>query len=314
MSNIGEGLTVAPAAATPGRSRLAARRRKYLWAYAMVLPNLCGLLLFYIWPVFQTFYYSFTKWGYFGGVQWVGLQNYIRLLHDRELRDALVHTLEYVVITVPLSICCGLVVAVLLNQRVKGVSLYRTLYFIPVVTMPAAVAMVWGWLYNSDYGLINFALRSVGLGGPHWLTDPRIALPAVALVGIWQSIGSNMIYFLSGLQAIPSTYYESAAIDGATAVQRFFRITLPLLTPTTFFVLVISLIGAFQVFDLIYMMISPNSPVISSSETIVYLFYKQAFALNDKGYGAAIAFLLFFIIMAVTLVQMRLQKRWVHYQ
>ncbi|MDP9313230.1 MAG: sugar ABC transporter permease [Chloroflexota bacterium] len=279
----------------------------------MIAPMLLGLCIFYVWPALQTLYFSFTEWGAFGKYQWSGADNYQRLLRDAEVWQALRNTLLYTALSVPISIALAIGIAVLLNQHIRGVGVYRTLFFLPAVTMPAAIAMVWQWLFNGDYGLINYLLSFLGLEGPRWLSHPRLALYSVVAVGVWASIGSNMVIFLSGLQGIPRTYYEAAEIDGAGPFRQFFRITLPLLTPTIFFATVLSLISAFQVFDLIYLMIGPNSPVIDNTQSVVYLFFEQAFLLNDKGYAATIIMLLFVIILAVTSLQFRLQRRWVHY-
>ncbi len=288
--------------------------RDFIWAYLMIAPLMLGLLIFYIWPVFQTFYFSFTTWGDFGTYQWSGLNNYQQLLHDPDLLGALTNTLIYTVLAVPGSIAVSIVVAVLLNQKIRGVGLYRTLFFLPAVTMPAAIAMVWKWLYNGDYGLINYILSLVHIHGPRWISDPHLALYSLILVAIWGSIGSNMVLFLAGLQSISSVYYEAAALDGANRFQTFFRITLPLLSPTIFFQTVVSMISAFQMFDLLFLMFEGSSNlVVNSTQTVVYLFYENAFQLNNKGYAAAIAVLLFVIILGVTIVQFQLQKRWVHY-
>ncbi len=287
--------------------------RDLFWAYLMIAPLMLGLLVFYIWPVFQTFYFSFTKWGAFGKYHWTGLSNYAQLLLDPDLGGALRNTLIFTVLSVPGGIALSLLVAVLLNQKIRGVAVYRTLYFLPAVTMPAATAVVWKWLYNGDYGLINSVLGLVHIQGPRWVSDSHIALYSLILVAIWSSIGNNMVLFLAGLQGIPATYYEAASLDGAGPFHIFFRITLPLLSPTIFFTTVISLIGAFQVFDLIFLMFGPTSLVIDSTQSVVYLFYKNAFLIENKGYAATIAVLLFVIILGVTAIQFQLQKRWVHY-
>ncbi|QBD83661.1 sugar ABC transporter permease [Ktedonosporobacter rubrisoli] len=284
----------------------------------MIAPLFLGLLIFYIWPAIQTFYFSFTKWGAFGKYSWTGLNNYAHILSDPDIKSALLNTLIYTVLSVPGSIVASLIVAILLNQKIRGVGIYRTLYFLPAVTMPAAIAVVWRWLYNGDYGLINAVLRPFGIHGPHWISDPHTALLAAIVVAIWSSIGNNMVLFLAGLQSIPSTYHEAAALDGASRTSRFLRITLPLLSPTIFFVIVMSMISAFQVFDLIYLMFGAGStlstnPALGAAQTIVYLFYQNAFMVDNKGYAAAIAIILFVIILCVTAVQFRLQKRWVHY-
>ncbi len=296
-----------------GRGLSSARRADWFWGYLMIAPMLLGLGIFYVWPALQTLYFSFTEWGAFGKYQWSGTDNYQRLFRDREVWQALRNTLVYTALSVPISIILAIGVAVLLNQRIRGVGLYRTLFFLPAVTMPAAIAMVWQWLFNGDYGLINYLLSLVWIDGPRWLSHPQLALYSLVAVGVWSSIGFNMVIFLSGLQGIPRSYYEAAEIDGASPLRQFFRITLPLLTPTIFFATVLSLITSFQVFDLIYLMIGPNSPVIDNTQSLVYLFFELAFLLNDKGYAATITVLLFGIILVVTVLQFRLQRRWVHY-
>lgn len=290
------------------------KRSDYLWAYLMIAPTMLGLFIFYLWPIIQTFYYSFTEWGAFGQYEWTGLDNYKRMLGDLNLLQSFKNTGIYIIFTVPVGIFLSIIVAVLLNQKIKGKSIYRTLYFLPVITMPAAIAMVWKWIYNADYGLLNYSLSLVGIKGPHWVSDPNIALYSIIVVAIWSGIGYNMVIFLSGLQGIPKMYYEAAEIDGAGPFRVFFKITLPLLSPVIFFVSIMSLIGAFQVFDLIFMMIGKGSTAVESTQSIVYLFYQHAFVLNEKGYAAAIAVLLLIVILIITAIQMVLQKKWVHYE
>ncbi|MGW4407879.1 carbohydrate ABC transporter permease [Nonomuraea sp. NPDC004702] len=298
------------AAAPPGRRS----RRDWLWGYGLIAPMALGLAVFYLWPIVQTLYLSFTESGVFGGQTWVGLDNFIALLGDEEMAGALRNTLLYsvlVLVGVPLSI----VIAALLNvPGLRGLGFYRTLYFLPVVTMPAAVGLTWRYLYNGDFGPINYLLGLAGIDGPYWVSDPEFAIYAVAVVGIWTSLGYNAVLFLAGLQGIPKHYYEAASIDGAGRVRQFFRITLPLLTPTTFFVVVITLINTLQVFDLVYLMIDTKSPALAGSRTIVYLFYEQGFVQNSRGYAAAIAVVLLALILMLTAVQFRLQRRWVHYE
>ncbi|GAA0929755.1 sugar ABC transporter permease [Nonomuraea longicatena] len=289
-------------------------RREWIWGYALVAPMAIGLAVFYLWPVVQTLYLSLTESGVFGGHTWVGLANFAELFGDAELLGALGNTLTYALLVlagVPVSI----VIAVLLNVRgLRGLSVYRTLYFLPVVTMPAAVGLTWRYLYNGDFGLINYLLAKVGIDGPYWMGDPKYAIYAIAVVGIWSSIGYNAVLFLAGLQSIPRPFYEAASIDGAGRMRQFFRITLPLLTPTTFFVMVITVISALQVFDLVYLMIDLNSPALAGSRTIVYLFYEKGFVQNQRGMAAAIAVLLLGLILVLTAIQFRLQKKWVHYE
>jgi multiple sugar transport system permease protein len=289
-------------------------RTDVMWAFLMIAPNLLGLMFFYMWPVIQTFYFSFTEWGDFGKHHWAGLSNYETMLHDPDVWHTLRNTLLYTFLSVPISIALSIVVATLLNQKIKFVYVYRTLYFLPVVTMPAAVAMVWKWLFNSDYGLLNQLLHKLSIEGPMWLTDPMVAPFAVILVGIWSSIGYNMVIFLAGLQGISKSYYEAADLDGAGFIRKFWTITLPILSPTVFFASLISIINAFQVFDLIWMMIGDKNISLDTTQSLVYFFYEQAFVLNNEGYAAAVAMLLFALIMIVTIIQMKLQNKWVHYE
>jgi multiple sugar transport system permease protein len=307
-----------PAGSTAGSRARRERVVGALWGYAFIAPTGLGLAVFYLWPVLQTAYFSLTEWGAFGGHTWTGLDNYTRLLEDPEVGRSLVNTLAYTglgLIAIPLAI----VFAALLNRKgLRGVGAYRTLFFLPVVTMPVAVAMVWRWLYNGDYGLFNYLLSLVGVDGPNWVADPRTALYALVAVGIWSSLGYNLIIFLAGMQAIPKEYYEAASIDGAGPVKQFFRVTLPLLSPTAFFVSVVSVIGSLQLFDLVYVMSGSGpaaraNPAFPRLETVVQLFYDRAFVTNEQGYAAAIVMMLLVVILVLTAVQFRLQRRWVHY-
>lgn len=284
------------------------------WALVFLGPTALGIAVFYLWPTVRTLIISFTKSGPFGGSEWVGIENYTRLFQDPELIGALRNTAIYTVIAL-IGIPLAVAIAALLNTTgLKGRSAYRTLYFIPVVTMPAAIALVWRMIYNGDYGVLNAALGAVGIEGRSWLTDPNTALIAIAVVGIWAGLGTNIVIFLAGLQGIPDTIMEAADLDGAGPVRKFFSITIPLLSPSIFFVSVISVIGALQVFDLIYMMLGRSNPAMPNTRTVVYLFYEAGFLDNDRGYAAAVAFLLLVIILILTVVQFRLQKKWVHYE
>lgn len=288
--------------------------REWIWGYLMILPLALGLAVFYLWPIAQSIYYSFTEWGAFGGQTWVGLKNYRSFLSDPALPRAAWNTVKYsllILLAIPFSI----VFAALLNQmRGRWVGLYRTLYFIPVVSMPAAVAMVWRWLYNGDYGLINYLLSLVGIHGQHWVSDPRFTVYAMAVVGVWAVLGYNMIIFAAGLKGIPQHYYEAASIDGAGRIRQFFSITLPLLSPSIFFVSVLSVISGLQMFDTVLMMLGKSNPALAGSKTIAYLYYEDTFLNNDQGMGSAIAVVLMLVLLLLTAVQFRLQKKWVHYE
>lgn len=288
-------------------------RRDAAWAWVFLAPTLLGLGVFSLWPVVRTFYISFTTSGPFGGSTWSGLANYRELLSDPAVGMTVRNSVLYALILL-LTIPIGSVIASLLNQRrLRGLAIYRTFYFLPVVTMPAAVAIVWRLIYDGDYGPLNYVLSLFGIDGTYWLFDGRVALLAVGIVGIWTALGMHIIILLAGLQAIPSELYEAAEMDGASRTRQFINVTLPLLTPSIFFLSVITVIGALQVFDLVFLMIPPGSPVLNEVRTIVYLFYETGFIANRKGYAAAIGVLLFIMIMALTALQFRLQKRWVHY-
>ncbi|HSU65444.1 MAG TPA: sugar ABC transporter permease [Tepidisphaeraceae bacterium] len=283
------------------------------WVLLFLGPMALGLLVFYIGPVLVTFYYSFTEWGVFGGVTWVGLANYAQVFTSPEVGRALLNTVIYTAIVL-LSIPVALLIATLLSRRsLRFVSVYRLLFFLPVITMPVAIGWLWKLILNGDFGILNQALAAVGIQGPTWLSDPRTALISISIVGVWASLGYPIILFVAALQGVPPELHEAAALDGAGAVRRFFSVTLPAVSPTVFFVSVLTTIGALQMFDLIYVMIGKSSPVIPQTETVIYLFYKTAFIDNNKGLASAIVFGLMVIIMLLTLLQFRLQRRWVHY-
>lgn len=290
------------------------KRAEFLWGWMFILPTMAGLMILNIIPIFQTIYQSFFKTGAFGrGNIFVGLDNYERLIADGAVWQALINTIKYAIVEVPFSIAIALVIAVLLNSKMRGRSTYRAIYFLPMVVAPAAVSMVWKWLFNSKFGLLNHLLSSIGLKPVYWLSNPKIAIYSIAVVGIWSVIGYNMVLFLAGLQEIPKDYYEAAEIDGANAFQQFFNITVPLISPTMFFVVVTRVIASLQVFDSIFMMIDKSSQALPKTQSLVYLFYRYAFVENNKGYGSAIVVLLLAIIMMITVVQMIAQKKWVHY-
>lgn len=298
------------------KSKRISRRKKseFLWGWLFLLPTMAGLLILNIIPIFQTIYQSFFKTGAFGkGNVYIGLANYDKLFQDGTVWQALWNTCKYTLVEVPVSIAIALVIAVFLNGRVRGKSTWRTIYFLPMVAAPAAVAMVWRWLYNSEFGLFNHILKSMDLPSVSWLSNPSIAFISIAVVGIWSVIGYNMVLFFAGLQEIPRDYYEAAQIDGASGVNQFINITLPLISPTMFFVTVTRIIGAMQVFDSIYMMMDRSNPALPKTQSLVFLFYKYSFVEGNKGYGSTIVMLLLAVIMVITAAQLFCQKKWVNY-
>ena len=292
------------------RMKTPRERSEFLWGWLFILPTVIGLVVLNIIPIIQTIYQSFFKTGDFGrGNIFVGMENYINVFGDSEVWQATLNTFKYAIIEVPFSIIIALVLAVLLNKKIKGRGIYRTIIFLPMVAAPAAVAMVWRWLFNSEFGLINNLFHT----DIKWISDPNIAVYSIAVIGVWSIIGYNMVLFISGLQEIPGDYYEAAQIDGATGIKSFFHITIPLLSPTIFFVLITRVIGSLQVFDLIYMVMDRANPALKKTESLVYLFYQYAFVQKNIGYGSTIVVLLLLITMIITAIQMIGQKKWVFY-
>ncbi len=285
-------------------------KEQFIWGWLFILPTMLGLIVLNIIPMVQSFYQTFFKTGDFGKENvFIGFDNYVKLFSDGEVWRALFNTFKYALIEVPFSVVIALILAVLLNRKLRGRTIYRAIFFLPMVAAPAAVAMVWRWLYNSKFGLINnlFHIKV------EWVSNPSIAWISIGIIGVWSIIGYNMVLFLAGLQEIPGDYYEAAEIDGASGPAMFFNITVPLLSPTVFFVLVTRIIGSLQVFDLIYMVMDRNNPALQKTESIVYLFYQYSFVNNNKGYGSTIVMLLLAVIMIITVIQMKLQKKWVFY-
>ena len=288
--------------------------KEWLTGYLMIFPVVAGLLVFYIYPIFKVIIDSFYEVGSFNKRLFVGLDNYLTMFNDPKMWSSLFNTFSYVIVIVPGTIIISLILAALLNTKIKGRGFFRVVYFIPAITMGAAVAMIWKWMYNSDYGIINVILNVLGFDSVNFLTNPNTALLSICLVSIWINVGYNMIILLAGIQGISRTYYEAAAIDGASPVKQFLGITLHLVTPTLFFVLITNLIGTFQTFDTIYMMIKESGIAMEATQSMVMYFFRNAFSYSKKGYASSLAVFLFLIIMLVTLIQMKLQKKWVNYE
>jgi multiple sugar transport system permease protein len=287
---------------------------EWKWAYIMVAPTIIGLFILNIIPILQTVYLSFFKSGAFGkGNIFIGLKNYTDMFSDIQTWYAVRNTLAYTCLVVPFTIAIALLAAVVLNMKIRGKGIYRTIYFVPMVAAPAAVTMVWRWLYNYQFGFLNHILYNLGLGKVKWTEGPEIALISIAVIGIWSTIGYCMVILLAGLQEIPGDFYEASDIDGASNVNQFLHITLPLVSPTLFFVAVTSVISSMQVFDVIFMMIDVSNPAYNRTVSLVYLFYNNSFKYSNKGYGSAIVVLLLVIIMIITVLQMKAQKKWVSY-
>ena len=292
------------------RKMTAKEKNEARWAYAFVAPTILGLIILNFYPAINTLYQSFCKTGDFGkGNIFVGLANYQKAFADSEIWQSLINTIKYAIIEVPLGVVIALILAVFLNRKLKGTSVFRTIFFLPMVCAPAAVAMVWKWLYNQQFGLFNNLFHS----NVAWISDPKIAWISVGVIGVWSIIGYNMVLFISGLQEIPGDYYEAAEIDGATGIRQFFDITVPLLSPTTFFIVQTRVIGALTIFDLMFMVMDKTNNALPKVESAVYVFYKYTFDQGNKGYGAAIVMILVVFIMIVTFFMQRAEKKFVFY-
>jgi multiple sugar transport system permease protein len=281
-------------------------------AYLYLLPTFVGLILFSLGAIIFSVGISFTDWDILQPPHWVGLSNYVRLFTTPLNWQVFGNTLYYTAVIVPLGTALALGLALALNRGLRGIVILRGLYFLPVISSTVAVSLVWSWLYNQQFGLINYLLSLVGIAGPAWLADTRTAMPAVIIMSIWKGLGYNMVIFLAGLQGIPQELYEAAKIDGAGAWAQFRYVTLPLVSPTTFFVVVLSTIAAFQVFDQTYVM-TGGGPAYSTT-TLALFIYQNAFQWFHMGYAAALSYVLFAAVAVVTLLQFRAQGRFVFYR
>jgi len=302
-------------------------------AVLFILPTYIIIFTFIIIPIFFAFYLSFNKWNLLGSMKLTGLSNYKKLFSSEEFWKAVVNTFYYSFITVPVGIIISLFLAVLLNSKIKGIQIYRTIYFMPVMTSVVASAFIWQWIFQSQNGILNYLFGLIGIKPLSWLNEPRglftvifesinmrlpkwlggpsVTLVAISIMTIWKNTGYYMIIFLAGLQNIPKTLYEAAQIDGASKVRAFFSITLPILSPTTYFVLIMSVIVSFQVFEQIA--VTTQGGPLNSSLVLVYFIYQKAFKFLEVGYASSAAFILFAIVIVLTGFQVKLLGKRVHY-
>ena len=303
-------------AAPAQRSSKPSRRRivkpETAWAYLFIAPQIIGTLIFALGPMIATLVLSFGNWDLIHAIQWVGLNNYKAELSDPIFWTAVRNTIYYTVVFIPISLILALLVALVLNRKMALRGWYRAIFFMPVITPTVAVALVWLWLLNPDEGLINIALSYVGISGPGWMSSLQWALPSVILVSVWRNFGYSMVIFLAGLQGVPVQLYEAAQMDGAGRWAQFRHITLPLLSPTTFFLVVTSIISSLQVFDQIYVLTNGQAGPADATRVIVFHIYELAFRLFQFGPASAATIFLFAAILIITLLQFRFQ-RWVHY-
>lgn len=286
------------------------RKRKW-WGMLFILPQLIGLIVFALIPLVLTFVISMSEWDGFGIMEFVGFANFLEQFLDPDFKKAMVNTLYYSLLTIPSGIVLGLLLALAIHN-IRGKTLYRLFFFMPVVTSSVSIGVIWIWLLNGDFGIINQLLGIVGITGPKWLTDTHWVIPSIAMLSIWWGLGFNMVIFLAGLQGISQTYYEAAVIDGASAFSKFWHITLPLLSPTTFFATIMATISSFQVFDQAFVMTS-GGPA-KASYTLVYHIFNRGFVESNMGASAAAATILFLMILVLTLIQFKFSRRWVHYE
>lgn len=289
--------------------RLQGSERIWLWIF--LAPTIFGLLFGTLGPVLAAVGISFTDWDVITPPKFAGLDNYRRLLQDPTFAKSIRNTVYFVGLMVPGATIIGLALALVMNQKLRGITWYRTAYFLPVVSSTVAVALVWSWIYSKDFGLLNWILRQFGLQPIAWLSSTQWAMPAVIIMSIWGQMGEAMVIFLAGLQSISESYYEAAEVDGANSWQKLVHITLPLITPSIFFYFIITMISGFQAFETIYIM-TRGGPV-NATTTMVYYIYRNAFRNFKMGYASAQAIFLFFIIMILTLIYWRLQEKWVVY-
>ena len=292
--------------------RLSLARREALTFYLLISPWLLGLLLFVLGPMIASLFISLTRWDLLSPARFIGLQNYQKMLtRDPLFWQSLKVTAIYTVVYVPLELAGGLVLALLMNQKLRFRGVFRTIYYLPSVLPGVAFVVLWMWILNPDVGLINTLLSYVGIDGPRWLADPQWALPALLMMSLW-GLGRSMVIYLASLQGIPQHLYEAAAIDGANTWQAFWKITLPMLTPTVFFNLVLSVISTFQTFTSAFVA-TDGGPLDSTLFYVLYLF-RQAFQFFNMGYASALAWVLFLIILVLTLLIVRSADRWVYYE
>lgn len=291
-------------------------------AYLFLLPSLAGFLLFVVLPALGSLGLSFTEWKLTNDPTFVGLDNYVDLFtSDTVFPIVMGNTVFYVLAIVPMQLIIGLLMAVALNTGMKGLGIYRVIYFMPVVTNVVAAAMVFQWLFNQDFGLISSWIwqfneaTGIPIQPPNWLADSFWSKPTVAVLTVWKNVGFTMVIYLAGLQGIPQNLYEAAKVDGANSWQRFINITVPMISPTTFFLLIIQMIGAFQLFAEPFVMtrVGGGEP-LQATLSIVYYIYQNAFSYQKMGTAAAISWVLFALILAITVFQLQMQRRWVFYE
>lgn len=286
-------------------------RSEQVWGYMFIAPQFIGLLAFILIPALLSLYISFFEWDFIKTPKWVGFSNYKTIFSDPLTFKVLKNTALFIAGNIPLNICLALILAIVLSGKIKGLLFYRMAFFMPTITSTVAVSMIWLYLYNPDIGLINTVLSIAGIHGPGWVSDTTWVIPSIIIVAVYQGVGYNIVIFMAGLKGIPESFYEAASIDGANNWTCFKKITLPMLTPTIFFIVTMMLINGFSVFNEVYMM-TRGGPA-DASNVIVLDIYNMAFRYFKMGPAAVLSWVLFIIIFIVTLVQFKFSNRWVNY-
>lgn len=293
---------------------LSRKHRDWLWAYVFIAPTVLGLYLFFVAPIFFSIYISLTRWNHLTSPVFIGFDNYARMLTDSILHTEIRNTFFYVLLYVPITVALSLLLAVVLTMKLPLLGFFRTTIFIPHVTLPAAAALVWMNMFNARFGFVNGALRHIGIPVVDWFGSANSVMGIIIAMGVWQAVGYFGVILMVGLKNLPLSYFEAARIDGANGIQAFFKITVPLLTPQLFFVSTIATIGAFGMFDGVFVFGRLSVTIRDSIRTMAFGIFDRGFSLQEMGYASANAVLLFALIMIVTVIQFIGQKYWVHYE
>ncbi len=294
------------------RRQLSMRAREEIDFYLAISPWLIGFFVFGGVPLVASLLMSLTNWSGLTTREWIGLQNYVAMFtQDRDFLTVLGNTLYYSLGCVSLGVILSLAVALLMNQKVPGINVFRTIYYLPSVTSGVAIAIMFGWIFNPQVGLINYLLSLVGIKGPLWLASPQWAMPALILMSLW-GVGGNMVVLLAGLQGVPEEFYDAAKVDGAGKWREFLNVTLPMISPVLFFIIITSIIGTFQVFESVYIL-TQGGPG-TATRVFVYHLYKNAFEYQKMGYASALAWVLFLLILGLTWLQLKASRYWVYYE
>lgn len=302
---------VLSARASEQKSHRRIRWGRHLEGYLIISPWLIGFLVFTAGPMIASAYLAFTSYDLLSPAHWIGIDNFRRMATDDLFPVSLYNTLYYTVIAVPTQVLVALIVALALNRPLRGIGFFRSVYYLPTVIPTVASVILWVWIFDPNYGIANMILQTLGIGPQQWLQDPQLAKPALILMSLW-SVGNQMVIFLAGLQGVPETLYEAAAIDGANRWQRILKVTIPMITPVIFFNVIIGMISSFQIFTVAF--IATGGGPVNATEFYVLYLYDQGFANFHMGFASALAWVLFIIVLGFTIGQFLLGRQWVYYE